>query len=168
MREERQWGMGAGGLILEDTMEQHLQTTFQYPCFSSNSQSFCFGSKKILSIHGFAHQLKSQYTEFLRLQVWTETHQLTCSPLVHFFFCPKNHLKQTNRNTSTRKIKLTSVTNNQAVAHKSWVEIFSTSTPKFSRNNLHNCHGFNRSHSQSSYHKDLSLPASLSSFYSFK
>ena len=60
------------------------------------------------------------------------------------------------------------MTNSQEVSHKSWVARCSPSNPGLSCHNLHNFHGFNHSHSQSSHHKDFSLPALLSSFESFK
>ena len=74
------------------------------------------------------------------------------------------HLKRSNSNSSIRKIRLTIVTNTQAVAHKSWVARCFPSTPGCSCNNLHNFHGFNHSHSLSSHHKDFSLPVLLASF----
>ena len=84
------------------------------------------------------------------------------------FSVPTNHLKQTNINSSTKKIRLTSATNRQAVAHKSRLARYFPSTPGFSCKNLHNFHGFNHSHSQSSHQKDISIPTPLSSFSSFK
>ena len=66
-------------------------------------------------------------------------------PYDHSFSFPTDHLKQSNFNSSTKKISLTSVTNSQAVVHKSWVARCSLSTPGFSCNNVHNFHGFNQS-----------------------
>ena len=74
------------------------------------------------------------------------------------------HLKWTKSNFPTKKIRLISVTNSQAVVHKSWVARCSHSTLGFSGNNLRNFHSFNHSHSQSIHHKDLLLPAPLSYF----
>ena len=68
---------------------------------------------------------------------------------------PTDHLKRTNSNSSTRKIRLKIVTNSQAAAHKSWVGRCSPSNPGFSCNNFHNFHGFNHSHSECSYLKDF-------------
>ena len=76
---------------------------------------------------------------------------------------PTDHLKRTNSNSATKKIRLTSVTNSQEVAHKNWVARCSPGTPEFSCNILHNFNSFNHSYYQSSHYKDFSLPAPLSS-----
>ena len=81
---------------------------------------------------------------------------------------PTDHVKLINCNSSNKKIRLTSVTNSQTDAHKSWVARCSPSTPGFSCNNLHNFRGLNHSHSQSSHHKDSSLPALNPSINYFK
>ena len=57
-----------------------------------------------------------------------------------------DHLKWINSSSSIGKARLTSVTNKQVVANKSWVAGCYLSTPGFSCNNLHNFHGFNRNH----------------------
>ena len=77
---------------------------------------------------------------------------------------PTDPLKWTNSNSSTKKIRLKSVANNQDVAHKSWVTRCFRSTPGFICNNLPNFHGFNHSPSKSSHQKDFSLSAPLSGF----
>ena len=61
-----------------------------------------------------------------------------------------DHLKLTESNSSTKKIKLISMNNSQTVAHKSWVARCFPSTPGFGCNNLYNFDGFN-----------LSLPVKL-------
>ena len=69
---------------------------------------------------------------------WSVTIWHTHSPYDRNIYCPLYHLKRTNSNSSTRKLRLKSVTNGQVVAHKSWVAKFFPSTPGFSRSNLHN------------------------------
>ena len=63
-------------------------------------------------------------------------------PYDHSFSFPTDHLRRSNFNSSSKKINRTSVTNSQAVVHKSWVARCSRSTPGFSCNNLRNFHGF--------------------------
>ena len=59
--------------------------------------------------------------------------------------CPADHLKRTNSDSSTKKIRLTSVTNSHAAAHKSWVARCFSRTPGFSFNSFHNFHGISHS-----------------------
>ena len=114
-----------------------------------------------VSTHAFCY-----YRPWLKSTTWLfhlEVSQWDCHiPYDCNISCPMGRLKRTNNNSSTMKIRLTSVTNSQAVSHKSWVARCSLSTLGFIHNKLHNFHGFNHSHSQSSHHKDLSLPAPLS------
>ena len=99
---------------------------------------------------------------------WSVTMWPTHPPYNWSISCPSDNLKRTNSNSSTRKIRLTSVTNSQAAVHKSWVTSCSSSAPEFSCNNLDNCHCFNHSQSLSIQHKYFLLAAPLSGFQSFK
>ena len=89
-------------------------------------------------------------------------HNMTYPPYDRSISFPTDHLKWTTSCSSTKKIGLINVTNSWACTHKSWVARCSPSTLGFSCNNLINLHGFYRSHSQSSHHKDFPFPAPLS------
>ena len=113
------------------------------------------------SIPSMHKPVSTEWSSISEFFTW-KSHNTTRPPSLWLQHCSTDHLKWTNSNSSTMKIWVTSMTNSQAVAHKSWVARCSPSTPGFSCNNLQNIHGF--SHSQSSHHKDFSLPAPFSSF----
>ena len=166
--EWQQWGGGGGGGGEKDNFTRIFTTTgldwnvpvdlfiFSIFFYSYHAQT------SFLRIKWFQFPLTSYFSP------WSVT--LWNADLLYdrSFSVPTNHLKQTNINSSTKKIRLTSATNRQAVAHKSRLARYFPSTPGFSCKNLHNFHGFNHSHSQSSHQKDISIPTPLSSFSSFK
>ena len=84
-------------------------------------------------------------------------------PYDHSFSFPTDHLKQSNFNSSTKKISLTSVTNSQAVVHKSWVARCSLALQDLAVT-MCTISMASTSHSQSIHHKYFSLPAPLSIF----
>ena len=130
----------------------------------ASTQDFCYyrlGLKPTSYLFTFSKLLYSQHlqTSFHKTQWaqfpltfhfshWSVTIWHLHPPYDRSISCPTDHLKRTNTNSSTRKIRLTSVTKSQVVAHKSWVGRCFPSTPVFSCNNLHNFHALNHSHSQ--------------------
>ena len=136
-----------------------------------SSQDFCYYKLGRKPTSWFVHlkytslflACANQFPQTSQFSLWSATIWHAHPPYDRSISLPTDHLRRTNSNSCTKKIRLASVTNSQAVANNSRVARCSPSTRGFSCNNLHNFHGFNHSHSQSSQPKDFSLTVPLSS-----